>query len=77
MIWAVEGGAQPCTLEYVVYSRLPTKSLGISAAFGSRLGMTHIEEVKKQAKKRKEFSQFVLAFLSFGSPVAWNGTRRC
>jgi hypothetical protein len=57
--------------------RLPTKSLGISAAFGSRLDMTPIEEVKKQAKKRKEFSQFVLAFMSFGSPVAWNGTGRC
>jgi len=39
--------------------------------------MTPIEEVEKQAKKRKEFSQFALAFKSFGSPVAWNGSGRC
>jgi hypothetical protein len=36
-----------------------------------------LEEVKKQAIKRKEFSQFVLEFTLFGGPVAWNGNGRC
>jgi len=69
------------------YNHVPSKMLytqdfqlnpwGTSAAFGSRLGMTPIENVKKQVIKRKEFSQFVLAFMAFGSPVAPDGTRRC
>jgi hypothetical protein len=55
-----------------------TEIPGGSTAFEKRASMACLsQEVKKQAKKRKEFSQFVLAFVSFSSPVAWNGSGRC
>ncbi len=70
-------GERDHVLSKMLYIRdFQLNPFGTSAAFGTRRDMTPIEDVKKQAIKRKEFSQFVLAFMAFGSPVAPGGTRR-